>query len=209
VSKEQRPETIWPHLDKPKPSLSKQKKRLVVYDFDNTLFHSPKREDGEIAYFDATGEEWPHQGWYGRVETMLPPLVPKEPPQEMWIQDTVDAFRADSERNDTHVVMMTGRPYKWRWRIREILNSNGLVPAEDHYRGCPTHPRGSDTIEVKLAILLNWLFHAKLEIVEVWEDRPEHSSRFMTELKRLKGKHRKTLRQAVVHDLSSGEICKF
>ncbi len=180
-----------------------------MYDFDNTLFDSPKREDGELAYFEATGEEWPFPGWYGRVESMLPPIIPDPVPDSLWIADTVAAFQADSARNDTHVVLMTGRPYKWRWRIRELLNSKGLVPNEDHYRGCPTHPRGSDTIDIKLAILLNWLVHAKLEIVEVWEDRPEHSSRFMTELKRLKAKNRNTLREAIVHDLSSGEICKF
>lgn len=209
MDKKDWPKPIWPHLDRPKPSLSKQKKRLVIYDFDNTLFKSPKKEEGEEAYLDATGKMWPFQGWYGRVETMLPPLVADVPEDEMWIQDTVEGFRADSERSDTHVVTMTGRPYKWRWRIRQLLDGQGLVPDEDHYRGCPTHPRGNDTISIKLLILKDWLIHQKLEIVEVWEDRPEHSSIFMTELKRLKANRSNSLREAVVHDLSSGKICKF
>ena len=40
----------------------------VIYDFDGTLFHSPDREKGEVAYLEATGELWPFDGWFGRIE---------------------------------------------------------------------------------------------------------------------------------------------
>lgn len=183
--------------DRPGPSYCCGKSRLVIYDFDNTIFHSPERETGEILYLEKSGEEWPFQGWYGRLETLMPPLVPEIPGPEFFIQETVESIFKDSNDKNSYVVLMTGRPYKIRRRIQSILDSQNLHFDEEHYRGNPIHPKGSSTFEIKFAILSRWLIHSKLDILEIWEDRPEHASAF---IRGIKSKYIKDLKKFVMHD---------
>lgn len=186
----------------------KEKKRLVIYDFDNTLFNSPQREDGEILYLEATGKEWPFSGWWGRPETLLPPLVPDPIPESMLVAETVAAYRKDRECPDSFLVLMTGRPAKMRHRIREILSTFDIRFDDEFYRGMKGHPQHGDTLDIKLNIIQSHLVHDALEILEIWEDRPEHSSRFMTEARRWKAKYHNHLRKVIVHDVT-GEHHEF
>ena len=38
-------------------------KRLISFDFDDTLFHTPKPEEGEKIWKEKTGTDWPYSGW--------------------------------------------------------------------------------------------------------------------------------------------------
>lgn len=188
------------------------KKRVVIYDFDNTLFNSPGREEGEVLYLEGTGNLWPFGGWWGRIETLMPPIVPDPIPESMWIASTLAAYREDQKDKDAYLVMMTGRPFKCRKRVREILDSQNIVFHEEFYRGMKGQ-RGSDTLEIKLNIIegkaLGPLIHNSLEVLEIWEDRPEHSSRFMTEAKRWKSKYGNHLRKVIIHDVLNQQHHEF
>jgi FMN phosphatase YigB (HAD superfamily) len=46
-------------------------KRLISFDFDDTLFHTPKPEQGEQIWKEKTGTDWPYSGWWGRPESCL------------------------------------------------------------------------------------------------------------------------------------------
>ena len=61
-----------------------RKRRAVIYDFDGTIFNSPDREAGELAYLEATGNMFPFPGWWGRIESLMPPVIPEKPGPE-WL----------------------------------------------------------------------------------------------------------------------------
>lgn len=178
------------------------KSKLSIYDFDNTLFNSHYRETGELLYLEKTGNLWPFEGWYGRIETLLSPLVPDPIPDELWLQEIVDLFLEDKKDSDRLTVLMTGRPYKIRRRIQEILQSKSLEFDKEFYRGMKGQ-KGKDTIDIKLNIIAEELLHDSLKIIDIYEDRQEHLSKFMTAAKYWKSKLAKNLERVIVHDVTN------
>jgi len=178
------------------------KARVAIYDFDGTIFHSPEREQGELSYFNATGEFFPHAGWWGKNETLIPPIVPQIPDSSWYLQETLKAHREDSLRDDTEVILMTGRPYKNRHRILEICDLAGLKFDRHFFKGQPGQ-KGSDTFSVKRNFIQDHIFHPELKVLEIWEDRPEHVSNFINIAKYWKFKTNKTLEQIIVHDVKT------
>ena len=172
--------------------------RLVIYDFDGTLFNSPNRETGEIAYFEATGKEFPFQGWWGRLESLMPPIVPEKPGTEWLIPKPVASYREDRKNPNSQLVLMTGRPFKNRKRIIEICDSHDIKFDKYFFRGQPGQ-KGRDTLEIKCNFIQE-LIHPKLEILEIWEDRPEHVSAFFNFSKILK-KNFNNLKTILIHDV--------
>jgi hypothetical protein len=173
-------------------------KKIAIYDFDDTIFKSPTREQGEIDYFKLTGNKWPHVGWYGRVETLSPPLVPQIPPRSFLIESTYQAFLKDKQNPQAKVILLTGRPYKMRHRIQEILSNFGMVFDQEFYRGQPG-TTGSDTFQIKMNIIRG-LLTPEIELLEIYEDRPEHVSGFIDQFKKLKTQQDYP-KQYIVHDV--------
>lgn len=186
----------------------KRRNRLVIYDFDGTLFRSPDREEGSDLYFEATGNYWPHQGWWGRIETLMPPVVPDPIPASMWIDEVVNRYHEDAKDQNAFVVLLTGRPYKNRRRIQEILKDRNLEFHREYYRGMPGQ-KGRDTFDIKINIIEQELFHENLKIVEIFEDRPEHLSNFMTKAKKWKSSTNGHLEKIIIQDVPNSTHYEF
>jgi len=174
-------------------------KRAVIFDFDGTIFKSPDRNEGAKTYREATGMLFPYQGWWGRVETLSPPIVPEKPGEEWFIEETIKAYREDAKDENSKLYLMTGRPHKIRRRVIDILDSYDLKFHEYYFRGHPGS-KGRDTLEIKKNLIEAHVLHPKLEILEIWEDRPEHVSEFFNLAKRWKA----NLHKAVIHDVTYG-----
>jgi len=183
----------------------KRRNRLVIYDFDRTLFRSPDREEGSALYYEATGNFWPHQGWWGRIESLMPPVIPDPIPESLWIQEVLDRHREDVKDENAFVVLMTGRPYKNRRRVREILDAQNILFHREYYRGMPGQ-KGRDTFDIKVNIMEQELFHDDLKSIEIFEDRPEHLSAFMNKAKRWKSLMNNHLEKIIVHGVFDGLI---
>jgi hypothetical protein len=195
-------ETQKKWLDLPPPLFCNGKKKLAVWDFDGTLYQTPDRPEGEALYAAAMGKPWPFGGWWGRLETLMPPLIPDPPPRELLIEATYQAYLGWKADKDAHNVLMTGRPYKNRKRVQEILAHFDISFDEEYYRGQRGLSFSQDTFEIKSDIIEERLVHDKLECIEVWEDRAEHIGRFLGLLGRLKGRYKKTLSRIVLHDVT-------
>ena len=50
-------------------------RELHVWDFDGTLVNTPVPDTGRAQYERETGHPWPHRGWWGRAESLEPPLT--------------------------------------------------------------------------------------------------------------------------------------
>lgn len=143
------------------------KKRIVIYDFDNTIFHSPTKEEAERK------NPVLFKGWYVHQDSLNPPHVPHKPSSDWFVSETVEAYRRDSKDEDTEVILMTGRLIKFKKRIIEICDKENLYFDRYFFK-----LKYDETFKVKKSIILNQIIHPKLEHLEIWEDRAEHAERF-------------------------------
>jgi hypothetical protein len=149
-----------------KPS-SKLIKKLVVFDFDKTLFRSPDKPEGFKG------------NWWASKESLAEPHVPKDPDRSYWFKDTIAAAEDAFESPKTYSVMMTGRMGKnFEDRINELLDQNGIQFHEIHM-----NDSGGDTEDFKLGIMKKILKrYPSIISVEIWDDKAEHLSFFKKEL---------------------------
>lgn len=170
--------------------------KLVIYDFDGTIFRSPDKEEGSKSYRAAMNFDWPHEGWWGRLESLLPPVVPSRPDASWYIGPVLQSQRRDSADGDATVVLMTGRPSKFRARVLELLR-NANLHFDDHFFHDSPGSDGDTTLSVKVNRIKR-LIGPSVRRLEIWEDRDgqiQGFERFKEEM----AKERPDLRIAI-HD---------
>lgn len=147
--------------------------RLAIFDFDGTLFRSPEKP-----------EWWPHEGFWGRPETLSPPLVPENPGADWWASGVVREAKRCIGDPDTYTCLLTGRVRKFEKRIRHLLGTQGL-----RFDDC-FFASGSGTLPFKLATIETLVrkFPA-VEVVEMWDDRSEHTGDFEAKIRSLGVRH--------------------
>jgi hypothetical protein len=147
------------------------KKRLVIYDFDGTIFFSPNKDQG-VEIYKNHGKNWMHIGWWGKKESLEPPIVEIKPVDSQYNQKVLNSFYKDRKDENSLVVLMTGRAYFFESRIKEICENKGIFFDFYFFDGSPGC-HGKSTLEKKLNRIED-LIHENLEVLEIWEDRPEH-----------------------------------
>lgn len=185
---------------------SEEIKKLVIYDFDGTLFKSPDDKEGKEIYEEETGEPWPFKGWWGRNESLLPPIVPQKPDPHWYIQDVVSNQKKDSEDPNAKVVLMTGRPFQIKNRVMEILDHAGIRFDNTFFAG-QSGTKGSGTFEIK-SNNIKMLLNNDFDLLEIWEDRPEHVEAF-TDLGSQLKKTNPRLQSVIIHDVPNGTTNQF
>ena len=140
---------------------------LQVYDFDGTLVNTPTPETGMKMYEEATGERWPHVGWWGRKESLEPPMVHTAGP-------AMEEFHALMSVSQASRVMMTGRRSHLAPYVEDILREFNVVCDEYIFNGTR-----QDTLTYKLYELRRLVAtHPELKRVKIWEDRVKHAKAF-------------------------------
>lgn len=197
-------------------------RKLDVFDFDGTLFRSPvDTPENRRIFEDKTGIPWIvtkemsrdltrlhkqfvgiRKGWFGRQETLEPPLVPMPAPREMFINPVCEAFLKSKADPDSITLMMTGRHAGLKAQVLRIVQDGGLVEVDrktnkegklfcnnidanvttlflgdDGPRPKGTKP--TETLPWKMWILEQYVkVHPEISTVEIWEDRKEHVNKF-------------------------------
>lgn len=196
-------------------------KKLVVFDFDDTLVFTPPPEEGIPNYEKATGKPWyikdsetakshgfPEKfrrlGWWGRAETLHPPIF--DPHPEKLNQSVAQAFHNFKKDANTYVVVMTGRIAASEKRVKEILAHYGIHADEYFFQGQkdltqhPNYPRVRDTFAYKEFVIISRLMSPELQTVEIFDDREEHIPKFVELGKILKASW-PNLENVVIHDV--------
>ena len=135
-----------------------EKMKLAFFDFDGTLFRSPKPVSGGGG-----------GNWFSNPASLLPPCVPPRPGREWWIEDTVRAARGKIKERHTITVLATGRPEvePFSSRVRGLLASKKLAFDEVYLK-----PEGHASTEAwKKELLESLVHHYGITEIEVWEDR--------------------------------------
>ena len=140
---------------------------LHVFDFDGTLVNTPIPEDGMRQYYEETGEKWPFQGWWGRAESLAPPLTMDAGP-------ALEEYHASSTRSDVARIMMTGRRSKLKASVETVMREFNISHCHEHiFNGT-----GHDTLTYKLNELRRLVAVYKPKRVRIWEDRISHAAAF-------------------------------
>lgn len=186
-----------------------KKNRIVIYDFDGTLFKSPTREEGLKLYENYCFEnaitfsgDFPFRGWWGRLESLVPPIVSENLNSDHFISHVVEAYNLDILDDSTEVILMTGRPIKLKDRVLEICSSYNLLFDRTFFTG-QQGSIGSNTGEIKTNFIQNHILRADLEFFEIWEDRPEHVELFCQNA--LIWIRNSNLKEITVHDVKTGK----
>jgi len=193
--------------------------QLDIFDFDGTLFRSPlDTAENRGLYEKETGLPWNiskqeavefskklgkhvgmRRGWYGRAETLEPPLVPQPAPKELWIDEVVKEYFESKNCKTTATVIMTGRHAGIQGSVLRILHEGQLVNCQIRggkyfhadadvtclFRGqsgpavkAPPMPN-DDTLSWKLWIIEKYVtLIPEIERINIWEDRSEHVQSF-------------------------------
>lgn len=142
--------------------------KIAVFDFDGTLVNTPLPDEGKIIYQEKTGKAWPHEGWWGKRESLDIEIF------EMPVNPDVKAsYHAEKTQESTLMVMLTGRmntkKVDMTTDVKTILDSHGFE--FDEYilnRGGSTDVAKIKTME---HLLDKW---TDVTFIEMWDDRLSH-----------------------------------
>lgn len=96
-------------------------KRLAAFDFDGTLMNSPEKEVGKIEWQDKTGQPYPHQGWWGRPESLDLDIFDIKPFPTVYNQ-----LKKEQSTPNTFVIVLTSRQEKLRPQVQAVLDANNI-----------------------------------------------------------------------------------
>lgn len=144
--------------------MDKKFTKISVFDFDQTLVNTATPEHGKSKYEEKTGKPWPYEGWWGRKESLDLDIFDM-PVIDLVISD----YHLEKQREDTLVVMLTGRMVKLSTEVKKILDAKGLEFDEYHYnRGGATEVSKIKTMESLLEK------YPDINEIQCWDDRLEH-----------------------------------
>lgn len=145
--------------------------KLVICDFDGTLFRSPIFPD-----------DWPDKpgfGWVSKPEslgkTIIKPdgsvfnIIPEIPGPEFFIQSTIDSIRSLSTVSTNYIILMTGRPPKIKQRIEEVLDAAGLSHIFPSERIFTVGSQRQKPNQIKK--LLSQEYFSNIHTIEAFDDR--------------------------------------
>ncbi len=145
-------------------------KRLISFDFDDTLCHTPKPEEGKIIWKEKTGTDWPYGGWWGRSESINPEIF--DIPVNPWVYKKYLEAVADP---DNYVILATGRLQKvenMRKYVDMILNKHNISFDEIYLNW------GGDTYNFKTKLFEQLIEKLGVNEFIMYDDRSEHLVRF-------------------------------
>lgn len=192
--------------------------QLHIFDFDGTLVNTPlDTPENRRKYEKDKGIPWiidkklsaklsakhrkhigMRRGWYGRRETLEPPLVPDPTPKDFFVPKVCDEFRASKANEDAITLLMTGRHAGIMAQVLRICGDGKLIDVKKKgvkqgklYVDCvdanvqclfmgqngpdPQGTKPNETLPWKFWIIEQYeRVFPDLEKIEIWEDRSEH-----------------------------------
>lgn len=142
-------------------------KKIVVFDFDGTLFHTPLPEEGKKIWKDRTGSEFPYTGWWSKKETL--DLNIFHIPLNGFVYKEYKQFLND---DNTLIVLATGRLQKLKNEVEKVLSHNNL---SFDIVACNT---GGDTYRFKTKLFEDLINKYNPSELIMYDDRHEHLTQF-------------------------------
>jgi hypothetical protein len=142
--------------------------KIAIFDFDGTLMNTPSSKNGKIEWEEKTGKKYPHIGWWSKRESLDTNIFDIKP-----IKNTIIEYLAEYEDPHTLVIMLTGRLPNQADQVEGILNSQGIIFDEYHYKD------KGDTLTSKFTTIRSLLNrYPNVNFIEIYEDREPHVIEF-------------------------------
>lgn len=142
-------------------------KTLAVFDFDDTLFHSPKQPNG-------------YKGnWMINIDSLTPPALEKVPNDNKWNMDLVNKALKMCSDPYTYCILLTGRIGNiFEDRIKQLLSQKNL--SFDLFE---LNEFGGDAVKFKVQTI-NKLTNKipNLKQILMWEDKEDKLKKFKEQL---------------------------
>ena len=142
-------------------------KKLICFDFDDTLCHTLKPEEGKVIWKEKFGTDWPHRGWWSKPETL-----------DLDIFDTKinpyvyqEYLKAVSDP-DNYVFCATGRIEKLRTEVETVLHKLNLSFDSVYLNN------GGDTFTFKCRLFAKLISELQPAEFIMYDDRFEHLVEF-------------------------------
>ncbi len=135
---------------------------LNVFDFDGTLMDSPTPEIGITKYKEITGEDYPHKGWWGQIDSLKPFDVKPIPKMLKLYHDYT------SLPNSVNI-LMTNRIPKFEPIVKDKLSGHYVF---DYYNFKNDHREKPERIA---EILKN---NPSIKVINIFDDMDEQIARF-------------------------------
>ena len=141
--------------------------QLFVFDFDLTLFNSVDPKDGREIYEHSTGKMWPHRGWLGHPESLMPPL-------SVYPGPALADYHNHQGRAGSLTVVLTARIEQTRRAVERILEEAQIYPDEVYFK--PDSSSDNETSsQYKVRIIEKLLSNNKdVVLVKFWDDKKEN-----------------------------------
>lgn len=145
-------------------------KKLHIYDFDATMYHTTEPLTGVHIFKEKTGMDWPYLGWWSKRESLDLSIFDIQ--LNEWVHSE---YLKSKELEDTYTALVTGRMIGIKDAVIKVLERDGISFDEIF---CNT---GGPTLNFKLRKfqLLFDKFKDTLEEVIIYDDRDEHIGSFM------------------------------
>ena len=95
--------------------------KIVIIDFDQTLFHTPMPEEGKKKYEEVTGEEYPHIGWWSRKESLDTNIFDIPVNEEI-----LSKYKECESDSACMTVLCTGRVSKVEEEVKALFKEHGI-----------------------------------------------------------------------------------
>ena len=143
-------------------------KKLVSFDFDGTMCHTPTPETGRPEWERKTGLRFQGRGWWGNAESLNTKIF--YPALNQWVFDKFDKYQSNP---DNYVFIATGRLKRVEPHVKKVLDLHNIKC--DLY--CNT---GGDTFDFK-CYLFETLMRSNQKANELimFDDRHEHLYKFV------------------------------
>jgi len=138
-------------------------KVLNVFDFDGTLMDSPLPAEGKEKYKIMTGEEWPHKGWWGQLDSLRPFDVKP-------IDKVMELYKKHSSLPDSVTILMTNRIAKFEPVVKDKIKG---IYTFDYYDFKNDSREKPDRIR---DIIKN---NPSIEVVNIFDDMDDQIERFI------------------------------
>ena len=143
--------------------------KISIFDLDGSLINTELPDSGKKIWKQKTNQDWPHKGFWGRIESMSDIFDNKV------IPETLDGYKKSITNPNSLTVLMTGRLKKvFENRIHELLKEKGLDKFDKYYFNT-----GGDTFDIKIKQIEELLTqYPDIQVIEMWEDRESHIKKF-------------------------------
>mmetsp|Transcript_56289 Transcript_56289/g.138257 ORF Transcript_56289/g.138257 Transcript_56289/m.138257 type:complete len:254 (+) Transcript_56289:430-1191(+) len=155
--------------------------QLFIFDFDATLVWTPGPLEGSKLYERETGTPWGWSGWWGRPESLTPPVVPTPAGQDLLNKRLAKTMRVAHDDPDIKVMVLTGRHVGLHSHVTRILRDLGMdfIPETDIVCKSGNLP----TAEFKMKVVCDCVRRSpQVRHVTMWDDREPHVEIFRSVL---------------------------